>query len=169
MIVLVYNICFCKGHMSISCVPPSSFNKLFAKKHSTAAKMRYWRTVKEFPRVKLPSDLQGVINYCTGRYMMKSRLYIEQSYRHQTHTNAPYTTARMIAVCSVLGRCRHIAVRTASPVPRCMKGRSAFFFFSVQSLVLSKNPSFKSNRCLMSQMPLKLFSMVNCWRSATSM
>ena len=38
----VHHIYFCGGHFGVSCVPPSSCNKLFPKKHSTAvSKMRY--------------------------------------------------------------------------------------------------------------------------------
>ena len=50
--------------------------EIIPQKHSTVSKMRYWRTLKEFPRVEPPSVLRSAITYSTGRSVMHDGLKI---------------------------------------------------------------------------------------------
>ena len=77
------------------------------KKRSAASTRRCWRTVKEFPRVELPSDLRSATSCIEVGCMMSYFLWGGgKSYRHQPR-EALYTLlylVHMIAVCPVVGR-----------------------------------------------------------------
>ena len=78
------------------------------KKHSAASKMWYWRTVKEFPRVELPSDLRIATTYIEVSCMMSyfrgwGRAILSSSTKRKTLYTLLYLV-HMIAVCSVVGR-----------------------------------------------------------------
>ena len=67
------------------CVAPFSRKELFVKKLSTASKMwYYWRTVKQLPRVELPSDWRSATIYIEVNCMMSCSLEGGgKFYRHQ--------------------------------------------------------------------------------------
>ena len=109
----LYTIYFGEGHNEISCTCYAIFMQgiILWKKHSAASKMwYYWRTVKQFPRVELLSDLRStticieiscMMSYFFGgegklcRRQPRKRLYQVYTLLYLVH---------VIAVCSVAGR-----------------------------------------------------------------
>ena len=63
---------------------PSSWTELLVKKHFSASKMWHWRTVKELPRVEVPSDLRSATIYIEVSCMTSNIFWGGgKSYRHQ--------------------------------------------------------------------------------------